>query len=144
MPTNSSSDPSVQVVIEVPRGAFVKRDAEGRIDLVSPIPAPFNYGRVTGVLGGDGEPQDAIVLGPRLPRGHTVRLRVHGVVRFIDRGERDDKWVCGTEPPSRLQLRAVVGFFHVYARVKRIRDRLLMKQGDSAFEGWHPVSMPPT
>ena len=71
------------MVIEVPRGAFVKRDAEGRIDLVSPIPAPFNYGRVMGVLGGDGEPQDAIVLGPRLPRGHTVRLQVHGVVRYI-------------------------------------------------------------
>ena len=142
MPTNSSIDSSVQVVIEVPRGSFVKRDAAGKIDLVSPVPTPFNYGRITGVLGGDGEPQDAIVLGPRLPRGRTVQLKVHGVVRFVDQGQRDDKWVCGEHPPSRLQRSGVVAFFFVYARIKRLRDRLTMKPADSVFEGWHCVSSP--
>ena len=143
MPTNPSIDPSVQVVIEVPRGAFVKRDAEGRIDLVSPLPTPFNYGRVTDVVGGDGEPQDAIVLGPRLPRGHTIQLPVHGVVRFVDQGERDDNWVCSARPPTLLQRRAVVAFFQLYARIKRLRDRLSLKPADSAFEGWHSVPASP-
>ena len=143
MPTNPPLPATVEVVIEVPRGSFVKRDAHGHIDLLSPVPAPFNYGRVTGVVGGDGESQDAVVLGPRLPRGHTLRLQVQGVVRFVDRGQRDDKLVCGQGAPSRLQKHGVVGFFRIYAHIKRMRDRLSRRRPDSAFEGWHPLPATP-
>lgn len=139
MPTN----PCVSVTIEVPRGAFIKRDAHGQVDLVSPVPAPFNYGRIEGVVGGDGEPQDAIVLGARLPRGHVVQLPVQAVVRFVDRGQRDDKWVCSPSTPTRFERRAVIGFFGVYAQLKRLRDRLSLQPARSAFEGWRPASAGP-
>jgi inorganic pyrophosphatase len=47
----SSEPPEVEVVIEVPRGSFLKRGASGRIDFVSPLPRPFNYGAVPTLLG---------------------------------------------------------------------------------------------
>ena len=38
--------PEVEVVIEVPRGSFLKRGSSGRIDFISPLPCPYNYGAV--------------------------------------------------------------------------------------------------
>jgi inorganic pyrophosphatase len=32
----------VDVVIEVPRGSFLKRGSSGRTDFVSPLPCPYN------------------------------------------------------------------------------------------------------
>lgn len=131
--------PTTQVVIEVPRGSFIKRDAHGQIDLLSPIPAPFNYGRSPEHHGGDGEPQDVVVLGPRLPRGHTTTLRVWGQVRFIDGGQPDHKWVCAAAAPSRRQQALLRGFFGVYAAIKQARDVLRARAPRSRFEGWHPA-----
>ena len=54
--------PLVDVVIEVPRGSFLKRGSSGRIDFVSPLPCPFNYGAVPGLLGLEGDLLDALVL----------------------------------------------------------------------------------
>jgi inorganic pyrophosphatase len=34
----------VDVVIEVPRGSFIKRGSTGHVDFISPLPCPFNYG----------------------------------------------------------------------------------------------------
>jgi inorganic pyrophosphatase len=59
----------LDVVIEVPLGSFIKRRDDGRVDFVSPVPCPFNYGSVPDTLSGDGDRVDAVVLGPRLPRG---------------------------------------------------------------------------
>lgn len=36
--------PEVEVVIEIPRGSFLKRGSTGHIDFISPLPCPFNYG----------------------------------------------------------------------------------------------------
>jgi hypothetical protein len=36
---------ALDVVIEVPRGSFVKRGSSGSIDFISPLPCPFNYWR---------------------------------------------------------------------------------------------------
>ena len=38
--------PEVEVVIEVPRGSFLKRGSTGQIDFISPLPCPYNYGSV--------------------------------------------------------------------------------------------------
>ena len=43
--------PELEIVIEVPRGSFLKRGLTGRIDFVSPLPCPFNYGAVPSHLG---------------------------------------------------------------------------------------------
>ncbi|CAI5961659.1 unnamed protein product [Closterium sp. NIES-64] len=53
----------VQVVVEVPKGSFVKRHPDGAIDYVGCVPCPFNYGSVPSILALDGEPHDAVVLG---------------------------------------------------------------------------------
>ena len=65
--------PEIDVVIEVPRGSFLKRGYGGRIDFVSPLPCPFNYGAAPAYLGLEGDLLDALVLGPRLPLGAQER-----------------------------------------------------------------------
>ncbi|KAA0206076.1 hypothetical protein EDM68_03655 [Candidatus Uhrbacteria bacterium] len=75
----------VDFEIEVPRGGFVKRGPDGRVDFVSPVPCPFNYGSAIGYWSADGDPTDVIVLGPRLGRGHRGNLPVFARVRMRDR-----------------------------------------------------------
>ena len=72
--------PQVNVVIEVPRGSFLKRGSDGALDFVSPFPCPFNYGSVEGYLGLEGDMLDAVVLGPRLSRGSRVKVQAFGAV----------------------------------------------------------------
>ena len=43
--------PELEVVIEVPRGSFLKRGSTGRVDFVSPLPCPYNYGSVPQYIG---------------------------------------------------------------------------------------------
>ncbi len=69
-----AAPPEVDVVIEIPRGSFLKRGSTGHVDFVSPLPCPFNYGSVPQYLGQEGDLLDAVVLGPRL-RG---RYAAHG------------------------------------------------------------------
>jgi hypothetical protein len=44
---------SCRVSIEVPRWGFVKRRADGGVDFVSPIPCPYNYGSILGLVAPD-------------------------------------------------------------------------------------------
>lgn len=134
MPTSGEM---VTVVIEVSRGSFVKRRPEGDVDFVSPFPCPYNYGSIVGTTGDDGDPLDAIVLGPRLPYGLRVRVRAHAWVRFVDGGVEDPKWVCsvgGLSPADRV---GVERFFHVYASFKRVLYTLRRSDvGPTACIGW--------
>lgn len=109
--------------IEVPRGGFVKRDAEGHIDFVSPLPCPFNYGCCPDLIGPDGEGIDVIVLGPRLRRGATGKSPLVGRVRFRDGGRDDPKWVCAAEPLSEADLTLLDRFFSAYALGKLAYSR---------------------
>ena len=109
--------------IEISAGDFAKRDADGKVAMVSPLPCPFNYGHVPGTRGADG-PLDAIVIGPALPRGAEALWRVRGSVWFVDDGHRDDKLVCSPAPISRLQRLGLMQYLAVYARVKDVRNRL--------------------
>jgi inorganic pyrophosphatase len=127
----------VTVEIEVPRGGFLKRRADGAVDFVSPVPCPFNYGSVPGLVGGDGDPLDAVVLGPGRVRGELVPVRVRAVVRFVDRGETDDKLICAATEPSAADRVLVVAFFRVYARCKQALYALRGRPGlDTRFVGW--------
>ncbi len=122
----------VEVVLEVPRFSFVKRRPDGRVHFVSPLPTPFNYGSVQNTLAEDGDPLDAVVLGPRRPRGASVRGRLLGVLAFVDHGLWDPKLVVGERLGSR-DARALEHFFSVYARAKRFLDP---GPGPTRFEGW--------
>ncbi|MFT4623944.1 MAG: inorganic pyrophosphatase [Myxococcota bacterium] len=126
----------VLIEIEVPRWGFIKRTPRGGVDYISPLPSPFNYGCVPGVMGRDGDPLDALVLGPRLPRGHRLTAHVHGVVWLRDAGRIDDKLVCKVGMPTAAERRAVDVFFRLYPWTKGPLNRLRGQRGATVYEGW--------
>lgn len=130
------SAPELEVVIEVPRGSFLKRGFTGRVDFISPLPCPFNYGAVPTHLGLEGDLLDAIVLGPRLHFGDRVRVRAWGAVTLTDRGLVDDKLICSAVAPSDRAVRNVLRFFHFYARCKALLNFWRGRPGRNACEGW--------
>jgi inorganic pyrophosphatase len=132
--------PRVEVVIEVPRGGFLKRGSTGTLDFMSPLPCPYNYGSVPGYLGLEGDLLDALVLGPRLPAGSRISVRAYGAVGLADRGLYDDKLVCAAEPPSGWQRLLVILFFRIYGRAKGLLNLLRGRPGRTAYVGWFPAS----
>lgn len=101
-------DGTVNAVIEIPAGTSAKWEVdksdgalrwERRGDgyrMVQYLPYPANYGMIPQTLlpsrqGGDGDPLDVVVLSPALNRGTVVPVRLIGVLRLLDQGERDDK-----------------------------------------------------
>ncbi|MEY3212444.1 MAG: hypothetical protein RIT28_2925 [Pseudomonadota bacterium] len=133
---------SLSVIIEVPRGGRVKRalDAQGGVSgvqLISPLPCPFNYGCAPALGGEDGDPLDAIVLGPALRLGARLTLPVVGVVRFMDRGAVDDKWILSATPPTLADDRALRRFFWLYALAKRLTNVRRRERGETTFRGVH-------
>lgn len=128
--------PQVAVVVEIPRGSFLKRGSTGRLDFVSPIPCPFNYGSVPGWIGLEGDLLDAVVLGPRLRAGTGVTVQAFGAVGMADRGMYDDKLICASRPLSRWQRFRVRLFFRFYARSKGLLNLFRGSPGRTAYVGW--------
>jgi inorganic pyrophosphatase len=128
--------PVVEVVIEVPRGSFLKRGSTGRVDFISPLPCPFNYGSVPGYIGLDGDLLDALVLGPRLSLGARIRVKAWGAVIMTDGGLIDDKLVCGDYCPDAEQRQEVLKFFRFYAKCKGVLNIWRGRSGRNACEGW--------
>lgn len=131
-----AESPEVDVVIEVPRGSFLKRGSSGRIDFVSPLPCPFNYGAVPSLLGLEGDLLDALVLGPRLRFGTRMRVRAWGAVTLTDRGMSDDKLICSHRRPSQAEVQEVLRFFHFYAKCKGLLNLWRRRPGRNACDGW--------
>jgi inorganic pyrophosphatase len=132
--------PEVDVVIEVPRGSFLKRGSNGHVDFISPLPCPFNYGSVPTLLGLDGDLLDALVLGRRLPLGTRIRLKAWGAVILTDRGMTDDKLICSDRSPSVRERENVLLFFHFYAKCKGLLNLWRRRPGRNACEGWCEVT----
>ena len=127
---------TVKVVIEVPRGSFLKRGWSGKVDFVSPCPCPFNYGSIPDYVGCEGDYLDAVVLGARLPRGKIVRVTAQGAVGLTDRGMYDDKIICHQEPIRNWQKLLIVLFFHFYGYCKRILNLFRGQSGPTFCNGW--------
>lgn len=125
-----------EVLIEVPRGAFIKRNAERHIEFISPLPCPFNYGSVPALPAADGDAQDAVVLGPRLAAGQRLRVPARAMVRFIDAGLEDNKLICAFAPLGARDRILVLGFFHFYALCKRVFNRARGRRGATRCLGW--------
>ena len=128
--------PQLDVVIEVPKGSFLKRGLTGHVDFVSPIPCPFNYGAVPTLLGLEGDLLDAVVLGPRLPFGARVRVQAWGAVTLTDRGMSDDKLICSARPIRDCDRDHVLRFFRFYARCKALLNFVRRRGGRNACDGW--------
>lgn len=94
----------VEVTVDRPLGS-VHPEHE---DIVYPI----NYGFVNGVLGGDGEAQDAYVLGV----DHAVESFQGEVVAVIVRGDVETKWVVAPSGATytKQQIAAAVHFQERY------------------------------
>jgi inorganic pyrophosphatase len=138
VPTSVPDDiqPEVDVVIEIPKGSFIKRGSTGHVDFISPMPCPYNYGSVPNYVGLEGDLLDAVVLGPRLRVGSRLRIRAWGAVTLTDRGMSDDKLICSVLPPSDAEKRNVLRFFHFYARCKGLLNAWRRRPGRNACDGW--------
>ncbi len=129
----------VEVVIEIPRGSFLKRGSSGSLDFVSPFPCPFNYGSVEAYLGLEGDLLDAVVLGPRLKRGARVSVQALGAIGLTDRGMYDDKLICSDVALGHWQRISILLFFRIYARCKGLLNVYRRRAGRNACEGWCDV-----
>ena len=137
-----------EVQVEVPRGGFVKRSADGTVQLRSPLPCPFAYGSVIGTRAEDGDAVDAVLLGRALPAGARCSALLVGRVDFVDDGVPDHKYVfwAGEGPgPGRGEQRLIEGFFALYALVKGARARLRGRRGPTRAgpTAWSGVQLPP-
>ena len=131
-----SEPSSLEVVIEIPQGSFLKRGSTGKVDFISPLPCPFNYGSVPNYIGLDGDLLDAVVLGPRLPLGTKIRVKPWGAVMMTDRGLMDDKLICAEHSPDAAQREKVLSFFRFYAKCKGWLNMWRGRPGRNACEGW--------
>ena len=136
MPRSLAEPIELEVVIEVPRGSFLKRGSTGQVDFISPLPCPFNYGSVPRYLGLEGDLLDAVVLGPRLPLGSQGRVRAWGALILADRGMSDDKLICSTRPLEAAERIRVLRFFHFYAKCKGLLNLWRRRPGRNACDGW--------
>ena len=123
------------VIIETPKGAFIKRNEHGAIDLVSPIPCPFNYGRLDGFAGKDGDPLDAIVLGEKMSYQARCQLPIVGRVLFIDKGLEDHKMILSKQPPNDRERFLLRSFFRFYALIKKLTNFTLKSHCRTEFLG---------
>ena len=128
--------PEVEVVIEIPRGSFLKRGSTGQLDFISPFPCPFNYGSVDEYVGLEGDLLDAVVLGPRLRRGARVTVKAFGAVGLTDRGLYDDKLICSQHPLTPWSRFLILFFFNFYAKSKGLLNFFRGRAGRNACEGW--------
>lgn len=109
-----NADGTVTAVVEIPAGTTDKWEVDqqtgglrwefksGAPRVVQYLGYPGNYGMVPRTVlskeqGGDGDPLDVVVLGPALERGAVVHVRVLGMLRMLDGGERDDKLLAVVE-----------------------------------------------
>lgn len=128
-----------EVLVETSRWGFIKRRADGSVDFISPVPCPYNYGCIPGLDSGDGDPLDVIILGPRLPRGERRRMRVVGLIAFVDGGCGDPKVVCSPRPLRAYERAGLELFFRVYAPFKWVLHLLRGQARETRFVGWLPL-----
>ncbi len=128
--------PELDVLIEIPRGSFLKRGSTGRVDFISPLPCPFNYGCVPAFVGLEGDLLDAVVLGRRLKVGTRLRVPAWGAIEQMDRGMVDHKLICSVSPLTAGDRQRVLRFFGFYARAKGLLNLLRGQSGRNACDGW--------
>ena len=112
-----NQDGTINVVVEIPAGTSAKwsvdeegtalvRDFTGdKPRFVDYLAYPGNYGFIPRTLldevrGGDGGALEVMVLGPAVPRGTVVRAHPIGILRIVDRMERDDKVLAVMDGPT--------------------------------------------
>src|SRR5438045_9363637 len=99
LPIGDNAPAEVNAIIKIPRGETNKYEYDKRLklfrldrNLYSPVHYPGDYGFIPSTLALDGDPLDVLVLveAPSFP-GCVMEVRPIGVLRMIDKGERDSK-----------------------------------------------------
>ena len=129
-----------EITIEIPRWGFIKRGGNDAVDFISPLPCPYNYGAISEYLGVDGDLLDAVVLGRRLARGTTIKMRVYGAIGLTDHGDYDDKLICSDKPLSVTERFFVLNFFRLYAMFKQLLNFTRRRPGPTVCVGWRDVN----
>jgi inorganic pyrophosphatase len=130
--TAPQSDHHVNAYIEIPRGErrkfeFNMRTNARAVDRVMPAEVggyPVNYGFVPQTVSYDGDPFDALVLGPALPGGQVVQGLIVGLMMMEDEKGADSKVVLSpvrADGRPRYQLTAaeqerIAAYFRRYKR----------------------------
>ena len=113
LPTNS--DGTVNAYIEIARGDRRKWELDMRanaraIDRVMPENIggyPVNYGFVPQTVSYDGDPFDALVLGPPIPGGEIVRGAIVGLMQMEDEKGLDSKVVLSVTDAAGRPIHAL-------------------------------------
>jgi inorganic pyrophosphatase len=92
----------INTVVEISEGSCLKIEwnrqlACFELDRVEPriFAKPCNYGFIPGTLDEDGDELDTLIVSPEpLPMGLLLKVKVVGILNFIDGGEADHKVVC--------------------------------------------------
>jgi inorganic pyrophosphatase len=71
-------------------------------------------------LGGDGDPLDMLVLGPALPRGTVLPVRVLGLIHLIDAGDKDDKLIAVPQDSPLAKASSVTQLDELYPGITTI------------------------
>lgn len=103
----------IEVTVDRPMGSVHQRHKDLRY--------PVNYGYVKGILGGDGEEQDAYILGVDAP----VASFVGRVVAIIHRlNDTEDKWVVAPDGVSfdKSEIERLVEFQEKYFDIEIITE----------------------
>ena len=104
-------DKSINAVIEIPAGMNEKWQVSkqtgslsrgiflwvNRASLITSLTQLLRHDSRTALptrIGGDGDPLDIIVLGPPLTQGDVVQVKIIGIMKMTDFGERDDKIIA--------------------------------------------------
>lgn len=148
-------DGTVNVVVEIPAGTNAKWEVnrtgemalevrEGAPRVVQYLPYPGNYGMIPSTKlpiaqGGDGDALDVLILGRSLPRGTIAKVHVIGVLKFLDRGEQDDKLLAVMDDTPLAKVRSLKELNAEFPEVSTIAY-LWFKHykgaGKMEFKGW--------
>lgn len=148
-------DDSVNVIVEIPAGTNAKWEVtkngilqlevrDGVPRTVKFLPYPGNYGMIPRTSlpkeqGGDGDALDVLILGPTLTRGTVARVRLIGVMKFHDKGERDDKLLAVTDNTPLGKIRSLTELNEAFPEVSTIVltwFKSYKGPGKMKFNGW--------
>ena len=97
-----------QILVEIPTGSRQKWEVDhksgniewefrhGKPRNVKFLGYPGNYGFIPQTRSGDGDPLDIIVLSQSVNRGDILKVKVIGMLKLLDKGEKDYKVIAVT------------------------------------------------
>ena len=122
--TPAIKDGYVNAIIEISSGEVEKWELNkksGKIerDSIDGLPRtinylgyPANYGMIPQTIlpkekGGDGDPLDIIVIGEPVLKGEIIKCKIIGVLKLLDRNEKDDKIIAIAENSSLSSINSI-------------------------------------